>query len=50
LETWTDWYRGAIRSATDIEVGGSSRETGRAIAAAEAAVQRAGAAHSGRLP
>jgi aminopeptidase YwaD len=50
LETWTDWYRGAIRSAADIEVGGSSRETERAIAAAEAAVRRAGAAYSARLP
>ena len=50
LETWTDWYRGAIRSAAEIEVGGSSRETERAISAAEAVVQRAGAAHSTRLP
>jgi len=50
LETWTVWYRGAIRSAADIEVGGSSGETERAIAAADAAVRRAGAAHSARLP
>ena len=25
LDTWTDWYRGAIRSMAEIEVGGSSR-------------------------
>ena len=42
LETWTDWYRRAIRTMSEIEVGGSSRETERAIAAAAAAVQRAG--------
>jgi hypothetical protein len=42
LETWTDWYRKAIRTMSEIEVGGSSKETERAIAAADAAVQRAG--------
>ena len=42
LQTWTDWYRRAIRTMSEIEVGGSSRETARAIAAADAAIQRAG--------
>jgi aminopeptidase YwaD len=49
LETWTDWYRGAIRTTADIEVGGSSRETTQAIKAAESAVQRAGAHGLARL-
>ena len=49
VETWTDWYRGAIRSMAEIEVGGSSRDTERAIGAAESAVQRAGANHTARL-
>jgi hypothetical protein len=49
LETWTDWYRGAIRSASDIEVGGSSRDTQQAISAAEAVVQRSGAARTAGL-
>jgi aminopeptidase YwaD len=49
LDTWTDWYRGAIRSMSEIEVGGSSEETRRAIAAAEAAVRREGADRVGRL-
>src|SRR4029453_6974966 len=34
LETWTDWYRRAIRTMAEIEVGGSSRETKRTITAA----------------
>jgi aminopeptidase YwaD len=42
LETWTDWYRKAIRTMSEIEVGGSSKDTERAIDAADAAVQRAG--------
>jgi aminopeptidase YwaD len=49
LETWTDWYRGAIRSMAEIEVGGSSGDTGRAIAAAESAVRRAGADRVARV-
>ena len=49
LDTWTDWYRGAIRSMAEIEVGGSSRETERAIQAAESAVQRAGSERSARF-
>ncbi|HUQ81683.1 MAG TPA: M28 family peptidase [Gemmatimonadaceae bacterium] len=46
LDTWTDWYRGAVRTAADIEVGGSSRETQQAIRAAESAVQNAGASRA----
>jgi hypothetical protein len=42
IETWTDWYRRAIRTMSEIEVGGSSRETEQAIAAAESAVERTG--------
>jgi hypothetical protein len=42
LETWTDWYRKAVRTMSEIEVGGSSKETERAIAASDAAIQRAG--------
>ena len=49
LETWTSWYRGAIRSMAEIEVGGSSRETASAIAAAELAVRQAGADRVARL-
>jgi hypothetical protein len=42
LNTWTDWYRGAIRTMSEIEVGGSSRETENAIRAAESTVAKAG--------
>ena len=49
LETWTDWYRGAIRSMAEIEVGGSSAETKRAIATAESAIRRAGGDRVARL-
>ena len=49
LQTWTDWYEGALRSMAEIEVGGSSSETRRAIAAAEARIRRAGATRVGRL-
>lgn len=42
LNTWTDWYRGAIRTMSEIEVGGSSRETENAIREAESAVAKAG--------
>jgi len=49
LDTWTDWYRGAIRYTAEIEVGGSSRETQQAIRAAESAVQRAGAERAARF-
>ena len=40
IETWGAWYRDAIKSTEDIEVGGSSSETRTAIAAA---VERVGA-------
>lgn len=42
LDTWTDWYRSAIRTTAEIEVGGSSAETKRAIADAEARVAKRG--------
>jgi len=42
LDTWTDWYRRAVRTTSEIEVGGSSRETQAAIDAADAAVEKAG--------
>jgi len=42
LRTWTDWYRDAIRAASDIEVGGSSPGTVRAMEAAAQRVERAG--------
>jgi hypothetical protein len=49
LETWTDWYRKAIRTMSEIEVGGSSPETRKAIGAAEASVRRAGAERVAKL-
>jgi len=49
LETWTDWYRNAIGTMAEIEVGGSSAETRRAISAAQSAVQRAGSERVGRI-
>ena len=42
LDTWTDWYRRAVRTTSEIEVGGSSRETERAIDGADAAIEKAG--------
>jgi hypothetical protein len=42
LKTWTDYYVAAIHTMTDIEVGGSSRETMAAIEAAAARVKQAG--------
>ena len=50
LDTWTDWYRRAIRTMSEIEVGGSSRETEKAIAAADAAVDKAGRDRVAKLP
>ncbi len=41
VESWTDWYRGAILSARDIEVGGSSPETAAAVDSAAARVTAA---------
>ena len=49
LRTWTDWYRDAIRSAMDIEVGGSSPATVAAIEAAAARVERAGVERIARI-
>jgi hypothetical protein len=42
LDTWTDWYRRAVRTTSEIEVGGSSAETRRAIDDADAAIGKAG--------
>ncbi|MBK7596944.1 MAG: hypothetical protein IPJ11_17475 [Gemmatimonadetes bacterium] len=41
LETWAGWYDGALASAADIEVGGASAETTRAIADSRARVRTA---------
>ncbi|HET9425801.1 MAG TPA: M28 family peptidase [Gemmatimonadaceae bacterium] len=49
LETWTDYYAGAIEAMREIEVGGSSAETIRAIERAKARVRSAGAARIARL-
>jgi aminopeptidase YwaD len=42
LRTWTDYYVAAIHTMTDIEVGGSSKETRSAIDAAAEHVRQAG--------
>jgi len=42
LDTWTDWYRRAVRTTSEIEVGGSSRDTQGAIDATDAAIEKAG--------
>jgi hypothetical protein len=42
LRAWTAWYRDALRTATDIEVGGPSRETAHAIDAAARRVEQRG--------
>lgn len=42
LNTWTDYYVGALRTMRDIEVGGSSRQTLAAIDVAADRVKRAG--------
>ena len=49
LKTWTDWYRDALRSMSDIEVGGASAETARAISAAASRVVRTGGARAATL-
>ena len=49
LDTWTDWYRGAVRSTAEIEVGGPSTETRKAIDAAEKTVQRVGGERAARF-
>ncbi len=42
LNAWTDWYEAAIRTTTDIEVGGSSAETMDALNAAAGHVRTLG--------
>jgi hypothetical protein len=42
LATWTKWYADALRSADDIETGGSSAQTRAAIAAAVQRVEETG--------
>jgi hypothetical protein len=49
LQTWTDYYVGAIDAMRDIEVGGSSAQTIRAIDDAKARVRAAGAARIAKL-
>jgi len=46
VQAWLDWYRDALQTAHDIEVGGASPET---LAAIEAAVARVAAAGQGYL-
>jgi len=50
LRTWTDYYVASLHTMTDIEVGGSSRETLAAIDAAAARVKQAGAGRLASLP
>jgi hypothetical protein len=49
LQTWTDYYVGALDAMRDIEVGGSSPQTIQAIEAAKARVKSAGAARIAHL-
>jgi len=49
VRTWMEWYRDAIESAADIELGGSSVETRDAIELAVAEVVRVGEDYSNRL-
>lgn len=49
LQTWTDWYRDALRSARDIQVGGSDPETIRAIDGAVERTVKGGAERVARL-
>ena len=42
LRAWSSWYEGALATMEDIEVGGSSAETRRAIDSAREMVRRAG--------
>ena len=50
LQTWTNYYIGAIDAMRDIEVGGSSAQTTAAIDRAKNRVRSAGAARIARLP
>jgi hypothetical protein len=45
LRTWADYYVASIHTMTDIEVGGSSRETLASIDAAASRVRQAGDEH-----
>lgn len=49
LETWTDYYVKSLATMTDIEVGGSSAVTTKAIATAQKNVQAAGTARLAQL-
>jgi len=49
LRTWTSYYVAALHTMTDIEVGGSSKETLAAIDAAAAHVKQVGDAHLAAL-
>ncbi|MFP5353796.1 MAG: M28 family peptidase [Gemmatimonadota bacterium] len=49
LETWGAWYDGALASAADVETGGASGETTRAIDGARARVREALQAHLAAL-
>jgi hypothetical protein len=49
LQTWTDYYVGAIDAMRDIEVGGSSAQTIRTIEQARSRVRAAGAARIAKL-
>jgi hypothetical protein len=49
LRTWTDYYVAALKTMTDIETGGSSKETIAAIDAAAARVKKAGDNHLAAL-
>lgn len=49
LETWGAWYDGALASTAEIEPGGASAETTRAIDAARARVRQALQAHLAAL-
>lgn len=49
LRAWSDWYRDAIGTMRDIEVGGSSAATAAAIDAASRRVSAAGAEYLARI-
>jgi hypothetical protein len=49
LQTWTDYYVGALSAMSDIEVGGSSAQTVLAIDKARGRVKSAGAARIAAL-
>ena len=49
VRTWMEWYRDALESTADIELGGSSVETRDAIELAVAEVVRVGEDYSNRL-